>query len=64
MERIFYLVAFLIASAVSGSAVYAVSWSSKHRQLRDCDRGANSIFDETEPIGQATDHSLGNRREY
>jgi hypothetical protein len=63
MERIFYFVAFLIASAISGSAVYAVIWLSKHRQLRDCYRGANSIFDKTEPIGQATDHILSKWRE-
>jgi cbb3-type cytochrome oxidase maturation protein len=56
MEWIFYTIAFLIATALSGSAVYALYWSSKHGQLRDFERGARSIFDEREPVGRMTDH--------
>ncbi len=56
MEWIFYTVAFLIAAALSGTAVYALFWSSKHGQLLDFDRGAVSIFDDQEPVGQMTDH--------
>ena len=56
MEWIFYTVAFLVALALSGSAVYALFWSSKHGQLRDFDRGAASIFDDEEPVGRMTDH--------
>lgn len=56
MEWIFYTLAFLIATAISGTAVYALHWSSKHGQLRDFERGATSIFDEQEPMGQMTDH--------
>jgi cbb3-type cytochrome oxidase maturation protein len=56
MEWLFYTLAFLLAVAISGTAVYALFWSSKHGQLRDFERGARSIFDEQEPVGQMTDH--------
>lgn len=56
MAWVFYTLAFLIAASLSGTAVYALYWSSKHGQLRDFDRGAVSIFDEQEPVGQVTDH--------
>ncbi len=56
MEWIFYTVAFLIATALSASAVYALYWSSRHGQLRDFERGARSIFDDEEPVGRMTDH--------
>jgi nitrogen fixation-related uncharacterized protein len=55
MEWIFYAFAFLIAAAITGTAVYALYWSSKHGQLRDFERGAVSIFDDEEPVGQMTD---------
>jgi cbb3-type cytochrome oxidase maturation protein len=63
MEWIFYTLAFLIATAISGTAVYALYWSSKHGQLRDFERGATSIFDEQEPVGQMTDRFPAKRRE-
>jgi cbb3-type cytochrome oxidase maturation protein len=62
MEWFFYTVAFLIALALSGTAVYALYWSSKHGQLRDFERGATSIFDEEEPVGEMTDHFPARRR--
>ena len=62
MEWIFYPLALLIATAISGTAVYALYWSSKHGQLRDFERGAASIFDEQEPVGQMTDHFPAARR--
>ena len=62
MEWIFYTAAFLVAIAISGTAVYALYWSSKHGQLRDFERGASSIFDEQEPVGQMTDHFPAKRQ--
>jgi nitrogen fixation-related uncharacterized protein len=56
MAWVFYTLAFLVAAGLSGTAVYALYWSSKHGQLRDFDRGAVSIFDDHEPVGQMTDH--------
>ena len=58
----FYTLAFLIAAGLSGTAVYALYWSSKHGQLRDFDRGAVSIFDEKEPVGEMTDRFPLKRR--
>jgi nitrogen fixation-related uncharacterized protein len=55
MEWIFYTLAFLIAAALTGTAVYALYWSSRHGQLRNFESGAESIFDEKEPIGEMTD---------
>ena len=55
MEWVFYTLAFLIAAALTGTAVYALYWSSRHGQLRDFERGAVSIFDEEEPVGRMTD---------
>ena len=62
MEWIFYTAAFLVATAISGTAVYALYWSSKHGQLRDFERGAASIFDEQEPVGKMTDHFPAKRQ--
>jgi cbb3-type cytochrome oxidase maturation protein len=56
MEWVFYTLAFLIAATLTGTAVYALYWSSRHGQLRDFERGASSIFDQEEPVGQMTDH--------
>ena len=55
MDLVFYTLAFLIAAALTGTAVYALYWSSRHGQLRDFERGAVSIFDEEEPVGRMTD---------
>jgi len=56
MEWVFYTMAFLIGAALTGTAVYALYWSSKNGQLRNFERGAVSIFDKEEPVGQMTDH--------
>jgi cbb3-type cytochrome oxidase maturation protein len=56
MQAAFYVLAFLVAVAISASAVYALYWSSKHGQLRDFERDAASIFDDEEPVGRTTDH--------
>jgi cbb3-type cytochrome oxidase maturation protein len=61
MEWFFYGLAFLIAVLITGSAVYALQWSSKNGQLRDLEKGAASIFDEKEPIGQPTDFFPGKK---
>ena len=46
----------------STTAVYALWWSSKNGQLRDFERGATSIFDAQEPVGEMTDHFPPKRR--
>jgi nitrogen fixation-related uncharacterized protein len=59
MEWAFYGLTFLVAVAITGSAVYALYWSSRKGQLRDFEKGAASIFDEKEPIGEPTDFFPG-----
>ena len=62
MDWIFYTLLALVAAALTGSAVYALYWSSRHGQLKDFERGAVSIFDKEEPVGQMTDHFPAGRR--
>jgi nitrogen fixation-related uncharacterized protein len=59
MEWLFYGIAFLVAVLITSSAVYALHWSSKTGQLRDFEKGAASIFDESEPVGKPTDFFPG-----
>jgi nitrogen fixation-related uncharacterized protein len=59
MEWFFYGLAFVIAVLITGSAVYALFWASKRGELRDFEKGAASIFDESEPIGKPTDFFPG-----
>lgn len=58
-EWFFYGLAFLVAVAITGSAVYALYWASSKGQLRDLEKGAASIFDDKEPIGRPTDFFPG-----
>jgi cbb3-type cytochrome oxidase maturation protein len=59
MEWLFYTVAFLIAVAITASAVYALHWAVKSGQFRDLEKGATTIFDDEEPMGTPTDFTLG-----
>ncbi|MCP4895532.1 MAG: cbb3-type cytochrome oxidase assembly protein CcoS [bacterium] len=44
------------AVAIFGlSAVYALVWAVRTRQMQDLPAGAASIFDDEEPVGVATD---------
>ncbi|MCE9532086.1 MAG: cbb3-type cytochrome oxidase assembly protein, partial [Planctomycetes bacterium] len=47
----------LIGSVVvfGGAAVFALSWAVRDGQFQNFERGARSIFDPAEPIGEATD---------
>lgn len=59
MDWFFYAVALPMAALFLASAVYALYWASKKGQLRDFDKGAESIFDDEEPIGRPTDFFPG-----
>jgi nitrogen fixation-related uncharacterized protein len=59
MDWFFYAVAFPMAVLFMASTVYALYWASKNGQLRDFGKGAESIFDHEEPIGQPTDFFPG-----
>ncbi len=55
MEWAFYGLTFVVAVAITASAVWALGWASKNGQLKNFEAGAASIFDEKEPIGRTTD---------
>lgn len=51
----FAMVAILLAAVFGLIAIAALGWSIANGQYRDFAKGASSIFDEEEPIGQPTD---------
>lgn len=51
----YILVGFVFASLFFGAAAYALHWAHKNGQLSNLDQGAESIFDDEEPMGQVTD---------
>jgi cbb3-type cytochrome oxidase maturation protein len=56
---------FVCLIGFTGFALFAFGWAARHRQFRDFDAGARSIFDADEPIGASTDEFPGrpDRRE-
>lgn len=56
-----YGLCFLVGVLMTCSAVYALKWASRRGQLRDFEKGAASIFDETEPVGRFTDSFPGQK---
>jgi len=59
--------AYIILGATFASlffigAIWALNWAHKHGQFKDLDAGANTIFDEDEPVGQQTDAFPAKRR--
>ncbi len=59
MDWFFYAVALPMAVLFLSSTVYAFCWSSQRGQLRAFEKGAESIFDDEEPIGKPTDFFPG-----
>lgn len=59
MEWISYIIAFVIALLITASAVAALRWAVKSGQFRDFEKGAETIFDEDEPMGRPADHFPG-----
>lgn len=55
MDWFFYAIALPVALLFLASAVYALHWAAKNGQLKEFERGAASIFDAEEPVGQPTD---------
>ncbi len=43
------------------SAVWALVWAIRRREMSDFQAGAESIFDRDEPVGKATDTFPGRR---
>ncbi len=61
MEWVVYGALFLIALAISASAIYAFHWASKNGEFRDFDAQSRVIFDDKEPEGVQTDFFPGRR---
>jgi len=59
MDWFFYAIALPVTTLFLASVVYALYWASKKGQLRDFEKGAESIFDDEEPIGRQTDFFPG-----
>ena len=59
MEWISYIIAFVIALLITASAVVALRWAVKTGQFRDFEKGAETIFDDDEPMGRAADSFPG-----
>ncbi len=57
-EWFLFYVALPMAMLIVASAVYGLYWASKKGQLQNLEEGAKVIFDEEEPIGTPTDHTL------
>ena len=51
----YVLVGFLFASLFFIGGAFALHWAHKNGQLTNLEKGAQSIFDEDEPIGTVTD---------
>ena len=59
MEWAPYIVALVIALLITASAVFALRWAIRNGQFRDFEKGAETIFDEEEPMGVPTDSFPG-----
>lgn len=59
MEWFVYSLLFVVALLMSASAIYAFNWAIKNGHLRNFDAQAESIFDESEPMGVQSDYFPG-----
>jgi len=55
------LLIVLVGFGLAASAVAALYWAARNGQLQDFERGAQSIFDEGEPVGVPTDRVFRRR---
>ncbi|MFZ4694298.1 MAG: cbb3-type cytochrome oxidase assembly protein CcoS [Verrucomicrobiia bacterium] len=49
------IILFALVIAFSAVAIGAFGWAAKTHQFSEIEKGSESIFDEDEPIGRATD---------
>lgn len=55
MSLVAYVMIFGLLAAFSASSVWALWWALKGGQFSEFQKGAKTIFDADEPIGQPTD---------
>lgn len=58
----YILIGFIFASIFFVAAALALHWAHKHGQLSNLERGAQTIFDDDEPMGEVTDQFPEKRR--
>ncbi len=58
----YYILVFGILLLFAGTVIWALWWAIRGGQYSDFEKGAASIFDEDEPIGEVTD-VFSDRRE-
>jgi cbb3-type cytochrome oxidase maturation protein len=51
----YYLLVFGVLTGFFGSVIYALNWAIRSGQFSDYQKGARSIFDDEEPVGEMTD---------
>lgn len=51
----YILIGAAIASLFFIAAAFALNWAHRNGQLSDLEKGAESIFDEDEPLGEVSD---------
>ena len=56
---LFYVLIWGFAAVCGVTAVYGLVWAIRSGQVRNFGRGARSIFDDEEPIGEMTDRFPG-----
>ena len=59
--NIYIVLGAIIASVFFVAAALALHWAHKNGQFSNLDKGARSIFDDDEPLGQVTDSFPVNR---
>lgn len=52
---VYYIVFWTAVFLFGLSAIYGLVWAMRTGQMDDFRRGAASIFDEDEPVGESTD---------
>lgn len=60
--NIYIIFGAIIASAFFVTAAVALHWAHRNGQFSNLDKGARSIFDDDEPMGQVTDQFPARRR--
>ena len=58
-----YVVLIATGFVFAGAAVWAFGWAFRNGQMSNFARGATSIFDPDEPVGEVTDQTLAEKDE-
>ena len=51
----YYVLVFGVLTCFFGSVIWALHWSIRHGQFSNFQKGARSIFDDDERMGELTD---------